>query len=174
MTHILYFHGLGSGPSSRKFKLIDAHFRQHYTVKCISWNIHTDISVLIFNLFRQYKDHEDIVLIGDSTGGNYAYQFRDLLRKNGVAVKLILLNPLLHIDHRIASFPFPETLVDSLWQINQIDNCFLLLGDQDEVIEHGNINLCRGVVLEIVKDSHRLPHFAEYLHFLSDYLEEWT
>lgn len=170
MIDLLYFHGLGSNKDSRKFKLIKNAFDCTHSCFCVEWGTDTDISELLTDLWTHYKDKKELVLIGDSTGGNYAYQLREKLKASGMKIKLVLLNPLLDFSSRIANFPFPEKLEKSLEKIKEIDHCFLLQSNRDEVIDHSCIN--RGFEVEqlIIDDTHRLLTFENYVDSIKEYV----
>src|SRR5690606_4375905 len=114
MKKMVYFHALDSGKSSRKFRLLKDHLGDRYELLCIEWNVDTDFRILMFNLFKRLLREPEVVLIGDSTGGNFACQIRDILVQNHIKVTLILLNPLLSIDTRIATYPLPAPTMRSL------------------------------------------------------------
>lgn len=167
---ILYFHGLGSGKDSTKFKLLQQHFGDTQEVVCVSWNVETDISQLLFNLFKKYKDTSDLTLIGSSTGGNYACQFANMMRANRIEVKLVLLNPLLQLSLRITNRPFPTSLLASLWHIESLQDCYLICAVHDEVIDHSNVQLGIGVTAVYVDDTHKLDRFESYIPQLKNWL----
>lgn len=170
MIDLFYFHGLGSNKESRKFKLIKNAFDISHSCFCVEWRNDTDISGLLTDLWSLYKDKEELVLIGDSTGGNFAYQLRERLKDSGVKIKLVLLNPLLDFSNRIASFPFPEKLEKSLEKIKEIDHCFLLQSNRDEVIDHSQMKIGPEVEQLIIDDTHRLLTFEKYVDAIKEYL----
>ncbi|WP_164123063.1 YqiA/YcfP family alpha/beta fold hydrolase [Sphingobacterium sp. xlx-130] len=172
MKQLLYIHGLGSGRDSRKYKLIEQSFRSTHHCTCAEWNSDTDIKLFLFNLFKRYLGIKELVIIGDSTGGNYACQLRDLLISNSVSVRLVLLNPLLNIANRIAYHPFPDTLRDSLAAIDQVDHCFLLQSLYDEVIDQTKVRLGERVVQLKVDDSHRLFSIGDYVPTIKAYIHD--
>src|SRR5690606_29074686 len=98
MKKLVYFHGLGSNKNSRKFRLLKDYLGDRYELICVEWYVYTDFRILIFNVFKRLLREPEVVLIGDSIGGNYACQMRDLLMRNNVRTTLVLLNPLLSID----------------------------------------------------------------------------
>ena len=170
MIDLLYFHGLGSNKDSRKFKLIENTFDSTHSCFCVEWEKDTDISGLLNDLWSLYKDKEELVLIGDSTGGNYAYQLRERLKVSEVKTKLVLLNPLLDFSNRIANFPFPEKLEKILEKIKEIDHCFLLQSNRDEVIDHSKMNIGLEVEQLIIDDTHRLLTFEKYVDSIKEYV----
>lgn len=171
MKELLYIHGLGSGKDSRKYKLIQQAFHTSHRCTCAEWNADTDIKLFLFNLFKRYLGSPELVIIGDSTGGNYACQLRDVLIKNGVRARLILLNPLLNIANRIADFAFPSSLEDSLAVIDEVNHCFLLQSLYDEVIDQTKVKTGHNVIQLKVDDSHRLFTLADHIPALIAYVE---
>ncbi len=172
MIDLLYFHGLGSNKDSRKFKLIENTFDSTHSCFCVEWEKDTDISELLTDLWSLNKDKEELVLIGDSTGGNYAYQLRERLKVSGVKIKLVLLNPLLDFSNRIANFPFPKKLEKSLEKIKEINHCFLLQSNRDEVIDHSKMKIGLEVEKLIIDDTHRLLTFEKYVDSIKEYIEK--
>ena len=55
MKTLLYFHGLGSSASSRKFLAIQKAFGAKYEVVCPEWTYKTSIRVMLEKLYRQYE-----------------------------------------------------------------------------------------------------------------------
>lgn len=171
MKKLIYFHGLGSNKNSRKFRLLKDHLGDGYEFLCAEWNVHTDFRILMFNIFKRLLREPEVILIGDSTGGNYACQMRDLLTQNNIKATLVLLNPLLSIDKRIATFPFPERLLESLLNIRQVDDCLSITSINDVVIDHSLITYGPGTSRLIVDDVHQLLHFERYLPHIDRYID---
>lgn len=170
MKKLIYFHGLGSNKKSRKFRLLKDYLDDRYELLCVEWHVDTDFQILMFNIFKRLLREHEVVLIGDSTGGNYACQMRDLLTQNNVKATLVLLNPLLSIDKRIAAFPFPNALVESLHDIRQVDDCLSIISTNDVVIDHSSITYGHGTCRLIVDDVHQLLHFERYLQHIDRYI----
>ena len=156
MKTLLYFHGLGSSAASKKFVRIQNHFGNTYQIVCPEWNDTTDVELMLANLFKQYENQTSITMIGSSTGCNFAYQLADQLRAKGVEVKLILINPLLQLGQRISNRPFPDSLVKYLWDIKEVNQCTLILGNLDEVIDHSMITIGKDVDVIKIDDDHQL------------------
>lgn len=172
MKDLIYIHGLGSNKNSRKFKLIKEKFQALYNCKCIEWDLLTDINLLTKDLYLKYKNQNHLVIIGDSTGGNFAYQLHELLKLTDVKTKLILLNPLLNVNSRIASFPFPNEIEKYLQAINFVDGCFFLQSTKDEIIDHSKIKIGNRVVQIKIDDTHRILNFEKHLDDLKNYIED--
>lgn len=168
---ILYFHGLGSGEQSRKFQLLKTQF-SNADVYCVVWNKDTDFAQLFEYWHHKIQGAENIILIGDSTGGNYAIQFREILKGNNLVCKLILINPLLNLENRIAAFPFPKELTDTLQTIDKIESALLILSNQDEIIDHHPVAKDSEPHTEIlwVEDTHRVLDFDKLLKDIKSYI----
>lgn len=171
MKKLVYFHGLGSNKNSRKFRLLKDHLGESYELLCAEWNVYTDFRILIFNVFKRLLREPEVVLIGDSIGGNYACQMRDLLMRNNVKTTLVLFNPLLSMDTRIVSFPFPNMLLESLHDIRQIEHCLSIISINDVVIDHSSIVYGQGTNRLVVDDVHQLLHFERYLQHIDRYMD---
>ena len=169
---ILYFHGLGSNCDSSKFQILTREFSKEYSIDCVLWNLNTDFSELLMNLQYKISGQKDVVLIGSSTGGNYAYQLAEKLRMSNSNVKLILINPLLNVNNRIADFPFPSELLDSLIAIDEVNNCHLLISKNDEIINHNLIKIGKNGIIQYIDDNHKVKDFEKYLDVIRKWIED--
>lgn len=168
---ILYFHGLGSDEQSRKFQLLKERFSTA-DVYCVVWNKDTDFIQLFEHWRYKTQEADNIILIGDSTGGNYAYQFRKMLTKLKLSSKLILINPLLKLENIIADFTFPKELTNTLLNIDKVENALLILSRRDEVIDHhasANVSQPFTEILWI-EDTHRVLFFDKLLMRIESYI----
>ena len=172
MKKMVYFHALDSGKSFRKFRLLKDHLGDRYELLCIEWNVDTDFRILMFNLFKRLLKEPEVVLIGDSTGGNFACQIRDILIQNHIKVTLVLLSPLLSIDTRIATFPLPNVLLESLQNFWRVEDCLSITGINDAVIDHSRIAYGAGTSRLIVDDVHQLLHFERCLRHIDRYIHQ--
>ena len=171
MKTILYLHGLGSIASSRKFISLQQVFGDKYQLYCPEWTITTDINLLLINLFVKYKNEKSIIIIGSSTGANFAYQLANNLRINAVEVNLILINPLLHLEQRISESLFPLDLEQYMCEIIEVSNCTLILSKRDEVIDHSKIKIGEQVHVITIDDDHRVSNvnnFTPIIKFISN------
>ena len=76
---LLYIHGLGSDRNSRKLVNIKDFFENQFEYNFVEWNNDSDLSALL-NEAQKWLTTEpnvQIVLVGDSTGANFAYQLRE-------------------------------------------------------------------------------------------------
>ena len=134
--HVCYIHGLGSDAQSKKYQQLKSALPATLTVECLQWENHDNISTLLEHTATRLQQYSYVVLIGDSTGGNFAYQLRDLLQPHVSKTTLILLNPLLDLDRRIATFAFPDNLATYLKQITHPKNTYIFISQNDEIIDH--------------------------------------
>lgn len=170
---LIYIHGLNSDATSRKFLNIKEHFSSLFDVCCVEWRNDTDISTLISLFGEKYKYRDNLVVIGDSTGGNFAYQFKERRKAKGEKTVLLLLNPLLDFEQRRTDVhPFPENVKRYLLKITSPEDVFLLIADHDEIINHDYLTekpLLNTEILQ-VNDSHRLSKFLEHIGELERYI----
>lgn len=103
---------------------------------CLEWKTDDNIPRLLADTAARLRDKRHVILVGDSTGGNFAYQLRELLRPQGIKTTLILLNPLLDLSKRIAPFAFPESLVPYLKQIDKPADAYIFIAMRDEILDH--------------------------------------
>lgn len=173
-TTLFYIHGLGSDRHSRKFLNLQEFFHEEFDYDFIEWNHESDISKLLNEAKIKLENTEKPILIGDSTGANFAYQLRDLLHNQGKESILILTSPLLNIEERIADFEFPKSIIPQLKKIDKPQNALIITTRNDKVL---NQNWLFSADLENVKlvevdDNHRLEKFYESLPKIREYIEE--
>lgn len=172
MKTILYFHGLGSSAASRKFVSLQQVFADNYKVVCPEWSFTTDIQLMLANLLKQYESHTSIIMIGSSTGCNFAYQLTMSLRAKGVKVKLLMINPLLLIKQRISLRAFPVQLANYLSEIREVDHCTLILSTQDEIIDHSMISIGEDVDVISIKDNHQVSDLQGLIGIIQNIIEK--
>ena len=172
---LLYIHGLGSDRNSRKLVNLKDHFKDQFEYNFVEWNNDSDISALldVAEKWLQSDEEDQIVLVGDSTGANFAYQLRERLKENGVKSILILTSPLLNIDERIANFIFPKTIIPQLWKIDNPENALIIATQKDEVLNQVPLfkKSLKNFKLIDVDDSHRLLKFENYLADIENYIQ---
>lgn len=172
---LLYIHGLGSDRNSRKFINLKDHFQNQFVYNFVEWNNESDIYELldIAEKWLVSESESQIVLVGDSTGANFAYQLRERLEKKTIKSILILTSPLLDIDNRIADFEFPKTILPQLKKIENPSNALIVASRKDEVLNQLAVfeKSLQDVELLDVDDSHRLLSFEKYLPAIESYIK---
>lgn len=173
-TPLLYIHGLGSDRTSSKFQAICTHFDKEYTMHCLEWTTESNIKELLNDAFNTYENDTKLILFGDSTGANFAYQLREQRAEKGLETTLILTSPLLDLSKRIAAFDFPKILEPYIIKINAPNHALLICPLNDEIIDHSWLNNLgnTSLVIKQVHDSHRLPEFKNYLPLIRNYLNK--
>lgn len=168
---LLYIHGFGSDRNSRKFLNLKDYFGEQYNYDFIEWKNDSDIKSLIQEKFLKYKTENDLIIIGDSTGANFAYQLREIRRNT--SDKLILTSPLLDFKKRISNFEFPELVAKQLVKINHPKKAMIIATRTDEVLDQSFLfdNSFNDVRLLEVNDGHRLEAFENYLDEIKNYIE---
>lgn len=170
---LIYIHGYGSNRESRKYVLLAKHFAT-YEASCVEWTPETDFSTWLMQGHQAVEQEETLLLIGDSTGANFAYQWKEKRKAQGLQTILILLSPLLSYSHRRnKDLVFIPNLKNSLLDIPTPEDAFLLIGKQDETLDLQALNpyQCANSEVLYIEDSHRLPLFEQYLPLLADYVE---
>lgn len=170
MKTSLYLHGLGSSSASKKFTRLKIEFETKYQIDCPEWTETTDINTFLSNLVEKYKNEKSILIIGSSTGGNFGYQLTNMLRALNVQVKLILINPLLHINQRISNWPFPVSLEKYLYEILEVNDCSMILGTHDELINHQKIKIGENVAVKWIDDDHKVKHLEVLMEVIKGML----
>lgn len=136
----------------------------------MEWVVYSDIPYLL-NLAVQKCDNAlNMVIVGDSTGANLAYQLREM--RNQADDKLILLSPLLDIAKRKRDIPFPDTFCEQLLKITNPANALIVASKTDEVIDQQHLfgEDDKKFTLMEVDDGHRLEKFNEYLLVIEEYI----
>lgn len=169
---LLYIHGLGSDRYSRKFQLLKEYFKSEFDYDFIEWNNESDISKLLDEAEIRLKNAEKLILIGDSTGANFAYQLRERLLNQGRESILILSSPLLDIEERIADFEFPKLLLPQLKKYKNPKNTLIIATKNDKVLNQNWLFYTdfENVKLIEVDDNHRLEKFHESLLEIKKYI----
>lgn len=170
---LLYIHGLGSDRNSTKSLALQAFFPDMFDFHCMEWTEHSNIERLISQTYTSFENNNQLIVFGDSTGANFAYQLRDKRTLNGLQTKLILSAPLLDLSKRIIDFNFPKRLIPQLIKIEYPTHALLICPMQDELINHSTWKSDATNKLQVlqVNDTHRLPRFKEYLPTIKAYIE---
>lgn len=163
--HVVYIHGLGSDARSRKFRLIEVFFENSITVECLEWREDDNIFRLLEDTVTRLRFfYRELIIIGDSTGGNFAYQLRQLFEEYNLKTSLILLNPMLDISKRKRNVSLSENLLQYVQEIKNPTNALIILSKDDEVIDHYWLleSTFKGVEVIEVDDTHRMFYFSDY------------
>jgi predicted esterase YcpF (UPF0227 family) len=175
-TTLLYIHGLGSDQNSRKFINLKEHFKDQFNYDFVEWKNDSNISELLDEAELKLENIEIPILIGDSTGANFAYQLRERRLQKGKTSILILSSPLLNINERIADFEFPETLIPQLQKFDNPENALIIATKKDAVLNQNWLfkKPLNNVKLIEVDDNHRLEKFHESLAEIKHYINSST
>ncbi len=170
----LYIHGLGSDANSRKYLNLKEYFGNKFEFSCLEWKNDDNIEELLNDTEKELSGKENIILFGDSTGANFAWQLCEKRKLSNLNTMLILSSPLLDESKRIAEFPFPEPLKAFLKRIEKPENSLIIAPIHDEVLDHSFLlkNDFSGTEILNVNDSHRLPKFKEYLPEIEKYIRQ--
>lgn len=172
---LLYIHGLGSDQHSRKFINLKNYFKDRFDYDFIEWNNDSIISELLDEAEIRLENIENPVIVGDSTGANFAYQLRERRFQKGKKSILILSSPLLNIDERIADFEFPETLIPQLQKFDNPENTLIIATRKDSILNQNWLfdKVFNQIKLIEVDDNHRLEKFQESLGEIEAYINEY-
>lgn len=166
---IIYLHGLNSGIDSSKFKILQKTFEE---IECFEWSPNDPIKNMIDGLVDKLSKCDDVVLIGDSTGANFAYQTRELLKDK--QVKMILLSPLLSMSQMNEDFFLYEYVTDSLRRnvinIDYINDALIIKPIVDEVLSNPYEAVLDCNVIKI-ESGHRIDTFEKYVDTIKNYLK---
>lgn len=172
---LLYIHGLGSDRNSRKLLNLKDYFKEQFEYNFVEWNNDSNISSLLDTAEKWLNSETEnqTVLVGDSTGANFAYQLRENLKGIGKKSTLILTSPLLDIDHRIADFDFPKNLIPQLWKIENPEDALIIATQKDQVLNQKPLfeKSFKNITLIEVDDNHRLEKFENYVSHIDKYIQ---
>lgn len=172
--HLVYFHGYGSSGQSRKFLSLKAAMPE-VKMTAFEWNPETDFKQFLADANAAFSGTQDIIVVGDSTGANFAYQFREMRQAQGLKTILVLTSPLLKYENRLrVSVPFSSNLASALMTISQVSDAFILLAKVDEVLDFCDFNAQNqpNTVVVYVDDNHRLERFEEFTGLIKAYIEQ--
>ena len=136
---VLYIHGYrpeNSYEPSKKFEEMKPTIMSIYPDAILSelmWTKECSVNLHIRNSISDLAEHDEVLIIGHSTGCAIAEQIYEKLR-HLTSVKLVLLNPL--IDKQIDILP--EHIRKSLQHVtyNDVSDSLIVISTDDEVIDH--------------------------------------
>lgn len=111
------------------------------------------------------------VVVGDSTGANFAYQLRERRLEKGKKSILILGSPLLDIDERIADFDFPEKIIPELKKYDSPEDALIIATKNDTILNQKWLfqKKLKMIKLIEVNYNHRLEKFHEILPLIDSF-----
>lgn len=164
-TQFVYFHGLQHKPKiSYKFSLLESYFSKRFDFHYYEWVHTSNITKLLNKALHQLKDEKQIIIFGDSTGANFAYQLRELRKKQNKNDILILSCPLLNYKQRITNNKFPDNIATYMKTIEDPSNAFVIISLTDELIDQSWLikKEYEHLKIHIVEDSHVLLNFEKH------------
>lgn len=169
-TTILFIHGYGSDRNSRKFQELKSYFTADYNLHCMEWAVYSDIPWLLNDAVEKFAVIRKLIIIGDSTGANFAWQIREM--RNSKEDKLILLSPLLDVTKRKRNVDFPDVFNRYLVKIENPENALIVAAENDEVVDMKALfnEPDKKFTLLEVNDVHRLLNFENYLPALQKFI----
>lgn len=171
-TKLLYIHGLGSDAQSRKYLNLKEYFADQFDFSCLEWKNDDNIEELLNLAEKDLSQQENVILFGDSTGANFAWQLREKRKTKGLNSILIVSSPLLDLSRRISEFKFPESLKPFMKKIDHPAEMMIIAPTKDEIIDHSFVidNQFPDTQILKVNDTHRLPKFKDYLPEIERYI----
>lgn len=171
-TQYIYVHGLGSSKNSKKYREIKIKYPGAI---CFDWLVDDNLDNKINEWIDVVKNCQlDVVLIASSTGCNLVCQMNVILSKSNNYQKTILLNPLLSIDQVISKDILPTEILKYVREIDSFSDCFIIISDNDEVLNHKQISLQimkSNQILISKNDTHKLLKFKDYFDEIDKYIE---
>lgn len=171
---LLYLHGLGKPKRCEKFDCLESYFNVEYEVKYIRWDEQTNMSDYLNELDRKFAQEENLIVLGNSTGANFAWQLKELRKKRGVNTCLIAISPLFSVNNSLVIKEFPDEVKKCLKDINNLDDSMVIIGSKDSVLNHAWLEERKWPNTEIVRvrDTHRLNYFHKYISTIDKYIQK--
>lgn len=169
---ILFIHGYGSDRNSRKFKDLKIFFSADYNLHCLEWVVYSDMPWLLNYAVEKCADIKNLIIVGDSTGANFAWQIREM--RNSKEDKLVLLSPLLDVSKRKRDVDFPDVFNQYLVKIENPENALIVAAENDEVVDMKSLfdEHDKKFTLLEVNDVHRLLNFENCLPILEEFISK--
>lgn len=138
---IFYIHGYNSDHNSRKFKALQSHFGAQFAYDFMEWEPQSNFSQLITEALQKLDTYDNPIVVGDSTGANFACQIAQIRSANNKTTQLILTSPLLDIKHRFRTeeAPFAENLKNHLKVFEPPEDAFIMVANDDTVVDQSKI-----------------------------------
>lgn len=166
---IVYIHGLNSSVNSQKFKILQQAFP---TAICVEWTVEDNIFDIIHDAYEKLKGIvNNLVIIGSSTGGNFAWQLQKKLKENGKSSELVLLNPLIDSSFKFSN-DIPDELNKYLVDMNRFEDTKVFLALHDDILDTEKLKDFFEIQQKIftnqihiieVDDNHRIENFETLL-----------
>lgn len=171
-TVIIFVHGFLSDVYSPKFASIRSYFGDKYDYDSIAWDVSSNIRMLFDDLHHNWLEYCHIVIIGESTGGNFAYQLREHLWARSKQMALVLLSPLMCDNQRKNNVRLPISIIPQLWDISEPKDAYIIVTKDDNYFDQGWLlnDKFEGVEVCEVDDTHSLENFEDYLPNIQKYI----
>lgn len=170
---LIYIHGYGSNRESRKFKDIK-EVMPNVPGTIFEWDEDTNFSFLLETAMNHTAEMQDVIIVGDSTGANFAYQLKEQRKEAGLNTVLVMTSPLLDYTKRLnTDLVFSENLQNSLIKIDQVEDALIILAKEDEVLDFSAFDVkhsTKGSDVIYVEDTHRLENFTSYVGYIIGYI----
>lgn len=171
---LLYIHGLNSDANSRKLSLLKSYFGDRVDYHCIEWGDRTNLRFYFDKKRNEWLHYQKLIIVGDSTGANFAYQLREQLRDSHHQIALVLLSPFMCTSQQIVRIRFPFYIIPQIWYINKPTRALIIASPTDEVLTQNWLfekDFKEVKVIE-VSDEHSLRDFEEYIPHIDEYIND--
>lgn len=171
---LVYFHGYGSDGQSRKFLNLQSAMRG-VEMTAFEWTPDTNFKDYMNIAFTTVVNTQEVIVVGDSAGANFAYQLREMRQAHGLKTILVLTSPLLNYPSQLrVPVPITNNLQNALVVIPQVSDALLLLAKNDEVLDFScfDVHNQSNTVLIYVDDNHLLERFEAYIEYIKGYIVE--
>lgn len=170
---LLYIHGYGSNRESRKFAELK-EVMPNVPATIFEWDENTNFNFFLETAMNHTAEMKDLILVGDSTGANLAYQLREKRKEEGLDTVLVLTSPLLDYDKRLnTELQFAENLQNGLVKIDKVEDALIVLSKNDESLDFSQFDIKKDTkdsTVIYVEDTHRLEEFRSYVGYVIGYI----
>lgn len=172
---MLFIHGYGVTHGAWKFNLLKEYFSNEFNLNKMDWDTDSDIESLLNTQISALENCELPVIIGDSTGANFAYQFREKRKSLGKKSILILTSPLLVNQLKIPIDDIPQSFINQLIEYPQPEDALIIASPEDDTLNLAWLweRELENAVLVQINDHHELHKFPDYLPMMKNYIDRF-
>lgn len=172
---IVYFHGFRGSPDSPTKVAIEKAFPNHLSLafpidhEAGPAKITPKLTKAIDEIFKTYHP-DDVILVGNSAGGFWAYHFA---KKHGAAA--VLMNPSLHPERNLKKYGLtPQVLKDyHNFGANQgpLDKSLVFVGLKDDVVDpKPTMERFGKRVVKLPNEGHRIQDMKPVINSMKKFM----
>lgn len=167
-TQLYYIHGLyGSNKSYKYLELKE----KYPNIECLTWTENDNINLKLeeWKTILTNSLADSICVIASSTGCNFAFQLRELVKP--YFIKLVFINPLFNVSDVFKQDVIPKQLVQYLVKIETHSESLILFSKNDEVLNNKKYISKTSFFYKnnkVIIDINSTHNFENIKHYYSD------